>query len=122
MIVSSYTKTSPTMSNQSDPLMTFLRDFPVKKGCGNEATLCGLGTKRGSWSIPDEQYPKFLDILSDYLKKGRALGFVEQPRLNQPKPLLIDLDFKFKPEQTLERLYVVSLRFRAIWHHHNPLY
>jgi len=92
------------MSNQSDPLMTFLRDFPVKKGCGNEATLCGMGTKRGSWSIPDEQYPKFLDILSDYLKKGRALGFVEQPRLNQPKPLLIDLDFKFKPEQTLERL------------------
>jgi P4 family phage/plasmid primase-like protien len=45
--------------------------------------------------------------VNDYLfvKKQRPLGFVEQPRANASKPLLIDLDFHYKKTQALERRF-----------------
>ena len=66
-----------------------------------------MGELTGRWHIPDSEYPQFLTLLNDYLfvKKHRPLGFVEQPRLNQPKPLLIDLDFHYPKTQALERRF-----------------
>jgi len=64
----------------------------------------------GKWVIPDADYPKFLDLLNDYLfvKRGRAMAFVEQPRKGEPKPLLIDLDFKYPSEQSLVRTFTLE--------------
>ena len=66
-----------------------------------------MGQPKGRWLISDEDYPEFLDLLDDYLnvKKGRCLNFVEQPRLDQPKPLLIDLDFRFPVGSTLNHRF-----------------
>lgn len=73
-------------------------------------TMTGIGDKRGKWLIPDAEYPQFLDLLHDYLivKKGRATAFVEQPRKGEPKPLLIDLDFKYPAEASLVRTFTLE--------------
>lgn len=98
----------PTMTTlqifHSHPLWHFLEQRREK---GKDATITGMGELTGSWKISDEEYPKFLDLLNDYLfvKKHRPLGFVEQPRLNAPKPLLIDLDFHFNKNLSLERRF-----------------
>ena len=61
----------------------------------------------GKWVIPDGDYPKFLDLMNDYLfvKRGRPMAFVEQPRKGEPKPLLIDLDFQYPSERGLVRTF-----------------
>jgi P4 family phage/plasmid primase-like protien len=87
------------------PLWHFLEQHPCASG--KDATITGMGELTGRWHIPDSEYPQFLTLLNDYLfiKKHRPLGFVEQPRLNQPKPLLIDLDFHYPKTQALERRF-----------------
>ena len=69
--------------------------------------MTSMGDVKGRWIIADEHYPKFLDLLHDYLfvKKGRATAYVEQPRKGEPKPLLIDLDFKYNGEKNLQRTF-----------------
>jgi len=92
-----------------DPLWHFLEQHPCANG--KDATITGMGigpdTFKGKYHIPDEKYPQFLDLMNNYffVKKHRALEFVEQPRLNQPKPLLIDLDFHYPKTQALERRF-----------------
>ena len=85
------------------PLRNFLEEFRSAKGHGQEASLCGMGAVRGSWLIPDEKYPEFLNNLHHYLfvEKGCSLNLVEQPRLAKPKPILIDLDFKLDKDSSL---------------------
>jgi hypothetical protein len=45
------------------------------------ATMTSMG-RGGKWIISDSEYPKFLDLLNDYLfvKGGKAMAFVEQPQ------------------------------------------
>jgi P4 family phage/plasmid primase-like protien len=88
----------------SHPLWHFLEQHPCS---GREATITGMGELNGKWHIPDAEYPVFLDLLHDYLyvRKHRPLGFVEQPRLNAAKPLLIDLDFHYNKALALERRF-----------------
>ena len=85
------------------PLHAFLKEFAVPSHQGQDASLCGMGIIKGRWLIPDEKYPEFLNNLNDYLfvEKGRPINLVEQPRLDTPKPLLIDLDFKFPLDTSL---------------------
>ena len=66
-------------------------------------SVTGMGELNGKWSVSDEDYPQFLDLLNDYLfvKKHRALGFVERPRTDAAKPYLIDLDFKYPENMSL---------------------
>ncbi len=66
-----------------------------------------MGELTGRWCVPDADYPRFLDLLNDYLfvKKHRPLGFVEQPRMDASKPLLIDLDFHYSKSFALERRF-----------------
>ena len=74
------------------------------------ATMTGMGERKGKWFITDADYPQFLDLYHDYLfvKKGRAMAFVEQPRKGEPKPLLIDLDFKYPSEASLVRTFTLD--------------
>jgi len=86
-------------------LFHFLENHRCSKG--KEATLTGMGEINGKWLIPDEEYPKLLDHLHDYLfvQGNRSLGFVEQPRMDAPKPLLIDLDFHYPKDKALVRRF-----------------
>ncbi len=86
------------------PLSEFLHRYQTNE---KNPGMTAMGELKGSWNIPDEEYPKFLDLLNDYLfvKNYRALGFVERPRLNAPKPFLIDLDFHFEKQVALERRF-----------------
>lgn len=90
------------------PLGQFL-DRHRHRGSPSETTMSGTkGELKGKWKVPDEQYGEFLNHLHDYifLKKLRPLNLVEQARpSDQPKPLLIDLDFKWSEEFGLIRRF-----------------
>ena len=88
-------------------LHAFLNNHRCEAGQGREASLCGMGDLKGRWLIPDPAYPEFLDLLHEHLfvHKSRPLNLVEQPRLDQPKPVLIDLDFKFPFDTTLKHRF-----------------
>ena len=80
---------------------------------GREASMTGMSKDwPGKWLVTDEDYPRFLDLLYDYhygsTGRPRALALVEQPRLNQPKPLLIDLDFQYPESQNLTRTFTTA--------------
>jgi P4 family phage/plasmid primase-like protien len=94
-----------TLQNLNDhPLGKFLE----LRRCGtDEATLTGMETKKGKFKVTDEEYPKFLDMLHDYLfvKSFSPMNLIEQPRDNASKPLLFDLDFKYPPIMNLERKF-----------------
>jgi P4 family phage/plasmid primase-like protien len=87
------------------PLCQFLNERSCPKG--KEATVTGMGELTGRWHVPDPEYSHFMDLLNDYLfvQQNRPLGFVEQPRINASKPLLIDLDFHYKKNQALVRRF-----------------
>ena len=72
--------------------------------------MTGMGEKKGKWLISDDDYPRFLDLMHDYLfvKKGRTMAFVEQPRKGEPKPLLIDLDFQYPAGTGLVRTFTLE--------------
>ena len=58
------------------------------------------GDFKGKWQITNEDYPKFYDLLHDYLfvKQGKCLNLIERPRSNESKPLMIDIDFHYSIE------------------------
>lgn len=74
------------------------------------ATMTCMGEIKGKWKISDTDYTKFLDLLHDYLfvRRGRCLNLVEQPRKNEPKPLLIDLDFRYPNDTSLTRSFTLN--------------
>ena len=78
---------------------------------GSTATMTGMGTTTGRWHISDEDYPRFLDLLYDYLfvRRGRCMNFVEQPRKNEPKPLLLDLDFRYPEDMSVTRSFNLNM-------------
>ena len=71
------------------------------------ATMTCMAAGGGKWFITDQDYPEFIRLLHDYLfiKKNAPRAFVEQPRKGEPKPLLIDLDFRYSAEKSLTRTF-----------------
>jgi len=74
------------------------------------ATMTSMAVGGGKWFVSDEDYPEFYRLLHDYLfvKKNAPRAFVEQPRKGEPKPFLIDLDFKYSAEKSLERTFTLE--------------
>ena len=73
-----------------------------------DASLTGMdGEFKGKCAISDEDYPKFYDLLHDYLfkKHGTVLNLIERPRPNESKPLVIDIDFHYSNETNLMRRF-----------------
>lgn len=70
-------------------------------------SLTGMGAITGRWMVSDEDYPKFLNELHNYLfvLKLRPLNLVEQRRADKFSPLLVDLDFKYSPTGQLFRRF-----------------
>jgi len=90
------------------PLGLFLDSHRVtEKG---DVSLTGMGTVRGKFSINNENYDEFLNLLHDYLfeQNKRPLNLVEQRNTNQVAPVLIDLDFKYSAGQSLQRTFEIA--------------
>ena len=91
-------------------LSRFLALHRASPSDGANASMTGMGEIKGRWKISDEEYPAFLNLLHDYLfvKHGRCMNFVEQPKKGEPKPLLIDLDFRYSADTSLTRAFGIS--------------
>ena len=88
------------------PLRQFLEERRTQNG--RDAAVTGMGKELpGKYLIKDDDYPKFLDLLHNYLfvHNARSLNLVEQPRVNEPKPLLLDLDFRYSQDQAPVRTF-----------------
>lgn len=88
----------------SHELSSFLKEH---KTDSRDPSLTTTGSHfKGKWNI-DNDYSKFFDLLHDYLfvKKGKPLNIVEHPKLNSPKPLVIDLDFHYPNHMSLSRTF-----------------
>jgi P4 family phage/plasmid primase-like protien len=100
------TKPMDTLHNHE--IANFLSSHQVPK-TNRDIPVCftGLGVLKGRWTIPDEEYPKFLDLLHDYLfiKKYSTINLVEQRLSDGRCPVLIDLDFKFPVDIGLHRRF-----------------
>ena len=80
-------------------LFTFLKERHTKHD--KDVCFTGMGGEaKGRWHISNEEYPKFYDLLYDYLfvQRGKPLNLVERPRTNESKPLMIDIDFHYSNE------------------------
>ena len=99
----------------SDPfldsaLCTFLLEHQVKSKDGEmsmTAMTPGLTHQCGRWYVSDTDYPKFLDLLHEYLhlKNFKPLTLVEKRLTDSRTPLLIDLDFKYPIEKSLKHSF-----------------
>jgi P4 family phage/plasmid primase-like protien len=66
--------------------------------------------KRGCWFVSDQEYPKFLELMYEYLfvRNLRPNNFIEQRRPDGITPLLVDLDFRYSPEKNLTRAFTTE--------------
>ena len=90
------------------PLGIFLDSRRIlEKG---DVSFTGMGTMKGKFMVKDEDYTNFLDLLHDYLfeEKRRPLNLIEQRKNDLYSPILIDLDFKYPPEQAIQRQFDLS--------------
>ena len=100
-----------TFAYHEHELRRFLEQRRVGSQDAANATMTGMGATTGRWVIADEDYPQFLDLLYDYLfvRRGRCMNFVEQPRKSEPKPLLIDLDFRYPEDTSVTRSFTLDM-------------
>jgi len=84
-------------------LKAFLENHRLPSGDRRPASVTGMGDAAGKYLIPDENYQQFLDLMNKHLfeERGRPLNLVEQPNPNGPKPLVIDLDFRYRKDRSL---------------------
>jgi len=84
-------------------LKAFLENHRLPSGDRRPASVTGMGDAAGKYLIPDENYEQFLDLMNKHLfeEKARPLNLVEQPNPNGPKPLVIDLDFRYRKDRSL---------------------
>ena len=90
---------------------THLRQFLEKYRLFDDkipASITMLGG--GKYHIPDEHYDEFLGLVYNHLfkEKGRPLNIVEQPTPQGPKPLVIDLDFRYRKDRALDHPFELS--------------
>ena len=66
------------------------------------ATITGI--TGGKYHIPDDECETFFDLAYIYLfrEKGRPMNMIEMPKPAGPKPLLIDLDFRYRKDRSLD--------------------
>lgn len=95
-------------SYDQHPLSKFLRARVATDS--KTATMTCMAPGGGKWMVPDQDYPEFIRLMHDYLfiKKNAPRAFVEQPRKGEPKPLLIDLDFRYSAEKSLSRTFTLE--------------
>ena len=99
----------PFLLGRMATLRQFLEEHRIVGNADKrQATLTGISG--GKYDIPDEDYPMFLDLLHKYLfeENGRPLNLIEQPTQFGPKPLLVDLDFRYPKDRALDHPFDTS--------------
>jgi len=73
----------------------------------HEYTMTGMDAIKGKWNVTDTDYPVFLQLMHEYLFENdlRPNGFIEQRRADRLTPLLVDLDFKYPSEKSLQHAF-----------------
>jgi P4 family phage/plasmid primase-like protien len=87
-------------------LKQFLEDHRIL-GTMDKRVASVTGMTGGKYYIHDDEYGTFLNLLHDYLfkDKGRPLNLIEMPTPTGPKPLVIDLDFRYRKDRSLDHPY-----------------
>jgi len=83
-------------------LRRFLDEHRITGADKRVATI--TGQTGGKYHIADKEYPEFLDLIYAYIfqDNGRPMNLIEQPHPTGPKPLTIDLDFRYRRERALD--------------------
>jgi len=83
-------------------LRRFLDEHRITGTDKRVATI--TGQTGGKYHIADKEYPEFLDLIYAYIfqDNGRPMNLIEQPHPMGPKPLTIDLDFRYRRERALD--------------------
>jgi hypothetical protein len=91
-------------------LKHFLEERRIPASDRRAAAVTGMGEHAGKYDISDSDYPEFLNLVNKYLheERGRPMNLVEQPRPNGPKPLVIDLDFRYRKNRALDHPFEQS--------------
>ena len=89
-------------------LRQFLEKYRIIDGDKTPASITGV--TGGKYHVPDEHYDEFLSLAYRHLfkEKGRPLNIVEQPNPQGPKPLVIDLDFRYRKDRALDHPFELS--------------
>jgi P4 family phage/plasmid primase-like protien len=106
----------------------YLNNFRVKRG--EEYTNTGMNNQcleygnfnfNGSFCVPDEEYESFLEHISRFVfDYGIELGLTER-HLDTLSPIVIDLDFRFKPEHGAQRQHNLQQIIKFIKEYHAVL-
>ena len=93
----------------SSALRQFLERHRIADG--DRTTVASITIQTGGkYHIPDANYDEFLDLVYAYLfrDKGRPMNIIEQPKAAGPKPLVIDLDFRYRRDRALDHPFELS--------------
>jgi len=84
-------------------LKQFLESHRMGTADRRPASVTGMGEAAGKYYIADNEYEQFLDLVNTHIfeEHGRPMNLVEQPHPNGPKPLVIDLDFRYRKNRAL---------------------
>ena len=92
--------------------LTLLRQFleQYRIGDGDKTAAAITIQTGGKFYIPDAKYEEFLSLAHKHLfkEKGRPLNIIEQPNPQGPKPLVIDLDFRYRKDRALDHPFELS--------------
>lgn len=93
----------------TNSLRQYLEQYRIPEGDRTTFATITIQTG-GKFHIPDSDYEAFLDKLHTYLfrEKGRPLNIIEQPSPSGPKPLVIDLDFRYRRDRALDHPFELS--------------
>lgn len=91
-------------------LKQFLEEHRIVVGSADRRPATITIQTGGKYYIPDEEYSTFLDLVHDYIfrEKGRPMNMIEQPIVTGPKPLVIDLDFRFHKNRALDHPFTIN--------------
>ena len=76
---------------------------PLKAAKNADFTHTSMGNPSGSYYIQAENTDEFLNIYASAIKNNEVLHITEKHKLISP--ILLDFDFRFNINETLERLY-----------------
>ena len=93
----------------SSNLREFLQRHHIQDGDKSVPATITIQTG-GKYYIPDAEYEEFLNHVHTYIfkEKGRPMNIIEQPHSAGPKPLVIDLDFRYRRDRALDHPFELS--------------
>jgi P4 family phage/plasmid primase-like protien len=93
----------------SSNLREFLQRHHIQDGDKSVPATITIQTG-GKYYIPDSEYEEFLNHVHTYIfkEKGRPMNIIEQPHSAGPKPLVIDLDFRYRRDRALDHPFELS--------------